>query len=818
MSAINPAVVRLHNLYGAKNMNMISTGAFQTEMDASSEQDTVVSKLVRAWEKKNTKAARAGGVSLMALSLAACGSDDDTSTTTTTASTTTTTASTFDLTPLTDIASGTQALNGSLANDFRFSSANETVNGITATMAAADTLLDPSTSDADVMNVTVTGATTATTVNIETINITYAVAAQDFTASNTGTTTYNIAGSVAGTLSTPAAGSTISLTDFGRVLTVEGVVLTGTTALGSAETMSLALSGATHGATAASQTGVTIDGTTNANLETLNIASNGTAANTFTLAVNNSETIGTVVTTGSADLTIRAAEGLLDGKTITATASTGEVNLSFATAGGITTNAANWTGVDNVVYRDTDTTAGAATLNSVQSGQNVEVANSVSTLTVTAQGTGYSSFAALGSLELNGTSATAGVTVTTYNMQNTTALNLSSVGLASSTSTTAANTISNLDGDFTTITITGDTSLAITDLDIEAVQTATTATTARAVTVDASGMTGNAFLSTTASADSKVSYTITGTLGADTLVANTSGATLNGGAGADTLTGSTGTDTITGGDGADHIDMSTGSDTLTGGAGADTYDLDTNGSAAVAQVNTALNLNTTVTLAANDKIVLNVNGDTYETTYTTAATNTLAAVVTAHKTAILAEHGVTVASIDTNTDIQLTGKADGTAFTSSIQIWDNSAGAFTAQTTSTTTAGAAAGVVNAKITDFVAGDILDTVGLGSLGTGGYYEGATTGLTAGTAYGMIVITDQSYASWEAAEAAVATTSTSTSEGVVIFLNSTSGVAEAHYEADLNADDTVAAADKLITFDSITNLTDLASIMSADSFTI
>jgi hypothetical protein len=66
-------------LYGANNMNMISTGAFQSEMDASNKQDALVSKLVSVWEKKNNKAARAGGVSLMALSLAACGSSDDTS-------------------------------------------------------------------------------------------------------------------------------------------------------------------------------------------------------------------------------------------------------------------------------------------------------------------------------------------------------------------------------------------------------------------------------------------------------------------------------------------------------------------------------------------------------------------------------------------------------------------------------------------------------------------------------------------------------------------------------------------------------------------
>jgi hypothetical protein len=58
-------------------MNMISTGTFLSEMEASGKQDRLVNKLVSAWEQKNSKTARAGGISLMALSLAACGSSDD---------------------------------------------------------------------------------------------------------------------------------------------------------------------------------------------------------------------------------------------------------------------------------------------------------------------------------------------------------------------------------------------------------------------------------------------------------------------------------------------------------------------------------------------------------------------------------------------------------------------------------------------------------------------------------------------------------------------------------------------------------------------
>ena len=59
-------------------MNMIST-AFPTEVNAFQKKSELVSKLVGSWEEKNSKTAlRTGGVSLMALSLAACGSSDDT--------------------------------------------------------------------------------------------------------------------------------------------------------------------------------------------------------------------------------------------------------------------------------------------------------------------------------------------------------------------------------------------------------------------------------------------------------------------------------------------------------------------------------------------------------------------------------------------------------------------------------------------------------------------------------------------------------------------------------------------------------------------
>ncbi|EAQ05348.1 beta strand repeat-containing protein [Yoonia vestfoldensis] len=809
---------------------------------ATTPKNAAVAKLMKAWEAKTTqRTAKGAGLTLMALSLAACNDDNTTAAAPTTPTTPTTPVTpagqTFTLTPLVDIASDTTALTGSAASTFRFTGADEVVNGMTATMAATDTLLDGSTTDNDVLNVTLTGATTITTMNIETINLSYVVAAADFTGANTGTTTYNVSGAVAGVLSTPASAATIALNDYDRVLTVEGLTLTGTTAAGSAESMSIALSGASYGTTAATQTGVTIDGTDGEQLETLNIASNGSSANSFALAFQSTETVGTYTITGAQDLTMRVADAKVSGTTINATGNTGTVAISLDTGSGITVSAANWTGVDNIVLRDSDTTAGAATLNSTASGQNVVVANSVSTLTVAATGATYTAPAAAASLELNGTSTTSGVTVTTYAVQNATALNLSSLGLASSTSTTAANTISNLDGDFTRINITGDTSLAITDLDIEATETATTATTARAVVLDASAMTGNAFVNITASADSKVSYSITGTAGADTIVMNQSGGTVISGAGNDTVTSGNGADTVSLGAGTDTYNVSFGVDTLTLGAGNDTVDIDAATASAVAQVSTVVNSTATYTHVGtvSDTISVTINGTVYSTTIGAAggtadiaAASSLSQFITEHATDILTAHGISVTNVVASTatdDIIATGKADGTAFTISARTVDASNSNAQADLTITaTTEGSAAKDVATTITDFVAGDIINTVGLTALGTGGYVEGLAN-VSNVTEHGVIVITDASYASVAAAEDALQTKTaattgdvTTTTAGIVVFLNSTTGTAQAFLDNDIDSDGTLADSTVVFTFSNITNLTDLASIMSADSFVI
>jgi hypothetical protein len=142
-------------------MNMISTGAFQTEI-ASKDTESLVSKLVAAWEKKNAKVARSGGISLIALSLAACGSSssDDT-----TASTTdTTTVSTEPTTPVTAAAvteKFTTALD-TLTGD----SGDDTFNGVyyadggTGTTAFPGDTVDAG-DGSDTLNISVAGTSTA---------------------------------------------------------------------------------------------------------------------------------------------------------------------------------------------------------------------------------------------------------------------------------------------------------------------------------------------------------------------------------------------------------------------------------------------------------------------------------------------------------------------------------------------------------------------------------------------------------------------------------------------------------------------------------
>jgi hypothetical protein len=155
----------------SKKMNMISTGAFQTEMDASNKQPTIAEKFAAVWEKKNGKAARAGGVSLMALSLAACGSDDDTPDTNNNAG----------VTPIaSDLTNGSDTFTGTSGNDVITAGAVYTPGGNDRINSLQDEDVVNGGAGDDTINISVTTANdngnvtiTPTMSSVENINIAF---------------------------------------------------------------------------------------------------------------------------------------------------------------------------------------------------------------------------------------------------------------------------------------------------------------------------------------------------------------------------------------------------------------------------------------------------------------------------------------------------------------------------------------------------------------------------------------------------------------------------------------------------------------------
>lgn len=169
---------------------------------------------------------------------------------------------------------------------------------------------------------------------------------------------------------------------------------------------------------------------------------------------------------------------------------------------------------------------------------------------------------------------------------------------------------------------------------------------AASLTVDASALTGNLTLTTSASATlvkgGTAIDTITGAAGGDELLGNAGNDVLssldgddilNGGAGNDRLLGGDGTDTLTGGEGVDTFvflrgDTVDDNDTITDGTSSDIYELNTSTGDALNGTFAALNFGTGAALAsvADDQTIdavvstaIDVNGGTF----TAGATDTV---------------------------------------------------------------------------------------------------------------------------------------------------------------------------------------------------
>ena len=161
------------------------------------------------------------------------------------------------------------------------------------------------------------------------------------------------------------------------------------------------------------------------------------------------------------------------------------------------------------------------------------------------------------------------------------------------------------------------------------------------------------------------------------------------------------------------------------------------------------------------------------------------------------------------------GKSDGSAF--NISGYVNDAGTLTGYTGAThTTSGQTDAVVVANtITDMSIGDVINTAGVATI-TKDYYEGKVGSLAATNADAtVIVLTGAGYLSAADAEDSYTSPATATDHGLVIFYNSAKGYAQMIRDNDMDADGT---GDEQVyaDFTNITSLTQLAEIMSTDTF--
>lgn len=293
---------------------------------------------------------------------------------------------TFTLTSGTDYADTTTAFlnGGAVTSTFKFTSGNETVNGAGGTFAAADILVDNTTTDNDVLNATLTGTTpiAANLTNIETLKLNLAGngAGLDF-AAITGAKAVEVSGTQNGVLSNVAAAAPeVTLNGgYNKTLTVAFDTLAGTST-SSPESLKVNLNGA--GSSAAVQ--VNIEGTVNTgSLEQLTINSAGTAANTLTVGTTDFDGTGTgyasaggitkFTVTGDQALTLKTDHATISTKTVEKTG-TGALTLDVdrGTGTSAVTSLAQAAGYSDLVLRGT----GDVNVSGIANGATVTIVDS----------------------------------------------------------------------------------------------------------------------------------------------------------------------------------------------------------------------------------------------------------------------------------------------------------------------------------------------------------------------------------------------------------------------------------------------------------
>lgn len=270
---------------------------------------------------------------------------------------------------------------------FKFSSANETVKAAAGTLNGTDVLLDPSTSDNDVLEANIVSTTLAapTVQNIETFKLNLLANGAGLDLANVlGVKTVEVTGSGNGVLSNVAATAPeVTLTGgYDKTLTVAFDTLAGTST-SNPETLKVNLNGA--GSKAAVQ--INIEGTATANqgsLEQLTINSAGTAANTLTVGTTDYDGtsssgyasaagITKFTVTGDQALTLKVDHATISTKTVEKTG-TGALTLDIdrGTATTQVTSLAQAAGYSNLVLRGT----GDVNVSGIVNGATVQIVDS----------------------------------------------------------------------------------------------------------------------------------------------------------------------------------------------------------------------------------------------------------------------------------------------------------------------------------------------------------------------------------------------------------------------------------------------------------
>jgi hypothetical protein len=435
-------------------MNMISTGAFQTEMDASNKQPTLAGKFAAVWEKKNAKAARAGGVSLMALSLAACGSDDATTTATTTTTTATTTTTTT-VTPITTaLTVGVDNVTGTTGNDTITGARIDSVLALTS----ADTIAGGDGTDSLTATVGATlTPTTAGITGVETITLTpSANSTVDFSSATadfiTGATSISSLGAQAFTMDftniTGLAEMTVNNTSAAHSFEFKDSLLTGT-----ADTLTLNLISAGAAVTVGSQTDADGDYETliiNASGAASDlVGGNGLGADATTITVNASVALDLGSTAAFEKITTFSAAG-----------STGGVTAVFGNKAAAGTTAVTINGGEGADVLDisalTDANHGAVTMDLGGGNDSLTLAGAgASDFTIDAgDGTDTVSISVVSSAVLHGklsnfevlktTDVIANAATTTLDMSNFVNSNFTTVDFRGTLAAAATNSVSDV--------------------------------------------------------------------------------------------------------------------------------------------------------------------------------------------------------------------------------------------------------------------------------------------------------------------------------------------------------------------------------------